>query len=240
MKTQINVTLVLLVALIWNYQVLSQTPCPGIPAITYQGQVYNTVKIGDQCWLKENLNVGTMIDSMQNMQDNDIIEKYCIHNEEDSCTRYGGLYQWNEVMQYSTTPGVQGICPANWHVPTEGEWTTLLTYVSSVPDFLCDSNTDYIAKALADSIYWHSSTEVCAPGNNLSENNATGFSWLPAGWRVFDGSFLEMGESSYQWTSSQLWGHSAYYLYLGRDYPEVVMSLDDLLHYGLNVRCVRD
>jgi len=60
------------------------------------------------------------------MSNNSVIEKYCYNNEEDSCTKYGGLYQWDEMMQYTTEQGVRGICPAGWHLPTDEEWKICL------------------------------------------------------------------------------------------------------------------
>jgi hypothetical protein len=89
------------------------------------GQTYTTVQIGTQCWMKQNLNIGTVIPGANNMTNNSIIEKYCYNNSTANCTTYGGLYQWNEMMQYSITPGVQGICPASWHLPTDSELTII-------------------------------------------------------------------------------------------------------------------
>jgi hypothetical protein len=77
-------------------------PCDGISSILYSGQIYNTVAIGYQCWLKENLNIGTRINGSQNQTDNGIIEKYCYDDNESNCDEYGGLYQWDEMMQYTT------------------------------------------------------------------------------------------------------------------------------------------
>jgi uncharacterized protein (TIGR02145 family) len=62
---------------------------------------------------------------VNNQTDNGTIEKYCFDNTETNCDVYGGLYQWNEMMQYSTAPGVKGICPTGWHLPTDAEWCTL-------------------------------------------------------------------------------------------------------------------
>ena len=81
-------------------QFATNIPCPGTPTVTYEGQVYNTIQIFSQCWLKENLNVGVMIDGQTYQWDNGIIEKYCYNNEPDNCTEYGGLYQWQEMMQH--------------------------------------------------------------------------------------------------------------------------------------------
>jgi uncharacterized protein (TIGR02145 family) len=66
-----------------------------------------------------------MINVSQYQSNNSIIEKYCYDNNLDSCTKYGGLYQWNEIMQYTTQQGVQGICPTGWHLPTDEEWKVL-------------------------------------------------------------------------------------------------------------------
>ncbi len=96
------------------------TPCQGIPNVTYEGKTYHTVQIGDQCWLKENLDVGEMIQGVA-MTDNAILEKYCYDNNPSNCETFGGLYQWNEAMQYVATEGVQGICPSGWHIPTNAE-----------------------------------------------------------------------------------------------------------------------
>src|ERR1035438_4575700 len=80
----------------------SQNPCPETPTVTYAGKTYNTVHIGSQCWLKENLDVGTRINGSNDQKNNGIIEKYCYNDDTANCTKYGGLYQWDEVMQYAT------------------------------------------------------------------------------------------------------------------------------------------
>jgi len=84
----------------------------------YEGKTYHTAQIGTQCWLKENLNVGTFISSriLEDASNNGIIEKYCYGNLLNNCDVYGGLYQWGEAMKYSTTEGEQGICPSGWHI----------------------------------------------------------------------------------------------------------------------------
>jgi uncharacterized protein (TIGR02145 family) len=88
-------------------------------------KVYPTVQIGSQCWMAANLNYGTVLNSSQVQNDNCLSEKYCYSDVTGNCTKYGGLYQWDEVMKYDDTPAGQGLCPPGWHVPTEAEWTTL-------------------------------------------------------------------------------------------------------------------
>jgi len=91
-------------------------------------KIYPTVQIGSQCWMAANLNYGKILNSSQVQYDNCISEKYCYNDVTGNCTKYGGLYQWDEVMKYDGTPAGQGLCPPGWHVPTESEWTTLFNF----------------------------------------------------------------------------------------------------------------
>jgi uncharacterized protein (TIGR02145 family) len=94
--------------------------------------VYPTVKIGTQCWLASNLNYGTIIASSQDQRDNCLAEKYCYNDNATNCATLGGLYQWDELMLYDSTPADQGFCPPDWHIPTENEWNTLfVSYTNS-------------------------------------------------------------------------------------------------------------
>lgn len=95
--------------------------------ITYNGKTYNTVKIGVQCWFRENLNVGTRINGNQNQTNNNVIEKHCYNDEDINCEFYGGLYQWDEMMKFANDP--QGICPNGWHVPSKEDFSSLSTYL---------------------------------------------------------------------------------------------------------------
>jgi hypothetical protein len=79
---------------IHRFQFANNISCPGIPTVAYDGQVYHTIQIGSQCWMKENLNVGVMIPGTQWMHDDGIIEKYCYDNDPDNSTKYVGLYEW--------------------------------------------------------------------------------------------------------------------------------------------------
>jgi len=81
--------------------------------------------IGSQIWSRTNLNVGTMINSSVTQTNNATAEKYCPADTAANCTTHGGLYIWDEAMQYVTTLGAQGLCPANSHIPTDTEFATL-------------------------------------------------------------------------------------------------------------------
>jgi len=110
---------------VYTFQFATNIPCPDAPTVTHEGIAYNTIQIYSQCWLKENLNIGTMILGHEWSSDNNIIEKYCLINSADSCLKYGGLYSWWEMMQYAPEEGAKGICPAGWHLPTDTEWKIL-------------------------------------------------------------------------------------------------------------------
>jgi uncharacterized protein (TIGR02145 family) len=85
---------------------------------------YPTVEIGSQCWMASNLNYGAMISSSSHQRDNCINEKYCYNDLSTNCGNQT-YYQWDEVMQYDDTPGLQGLCLPGWHVPSDADWNTL-------------------------------------------------------------------------------------------------------------------
>lgn len=103
------------------------------------GRLYQIVKIGDQWWFAENLNVGLNIDITKTQMDNRVIEKYCYNNDSIFCQKFGGIYLWGEMISYSpysvqqklhpTDIVVKGICPDGWHIPSLSEWEILLKYL---------------------------------------------------------------------------------------------------------------
>ena len=105
--------------------------CDNIMTDIRDNTQYPTVKIGTQCWMSANLNYGTVIASTLMQRDNCVPEKYCFNDNPLNCVSYGGLYQWDELMQYNDAAAEQGFCPPGWHVPTENEWTTLFNFYVS-------------------------------------------------------------------------------------------------------------
>lgn len=193
-------------------------PCPGVPPVTYASKTYNTVQIGTQCWLRENLDVGTMVFGSQNQTNNGTIEKYCYGNDPAKCDTFGGLYQWNEAMQYNTAGGGQGICPPGWHVPTLEEFQTLSATVNG------DGNA---LKAIGQG-------SLGGVGTNIS-----GFSVLLAGERLDDGSFLQVGYSGLFWSSTQFDATFAQRLYLNNANPNINLYYPRK-NYGFSIRCIKD
>ena len=223
---------------VWNF--ITETgpqPCPGIPTVTYEGQVYNTVLIGEQCWLKENLNIGTLINGTEEMTDNGIIEKYCYDNNNTAnCDEYGGLYQWNEMMQYVTTEGTQGICPAGWHIPTDDEIKILEGTIDSqypVGDPIWN-NTGFrgydAGLNLKSTSGWN---------YNLNGLDVFGFTGLPGGLRYTNGDFYYVGENTYFWSSTENNNYNAWYRSLNC-YSYGVNRDDTGKDFGLSVRCLKD
>ena len=216
----------------------SDCPC-GQPFTDFRdGQTYSTFPYGSQCWMTKNLNVGTRIDGSGDQANNSTIEKYCYNDLESNCNTYGGLYQWNEAMQYSTTLGVQGICPSGWHFPTDAEWSVLTNYFNGQSELRCNGQSWYIGKAMASKTFWNYSGSTCAIGNNSYSNNMTFFSGLPAGARS-PSSFNQLGYFSLWWSSTENDNDKAWYHYLHWDYAPVFHSFDSKF-LGFSVRCLRD
>jgi uncharacterized protein (TIGR02145 family) len=194
-----------------------QNPCPGTPTITYAGKTYNTVKISTQCWLKENLDVGTMISSSNpadSMRNNSIIEKYCYDNNPNNCATYGGLYLWSEAMEYITTPGTKGICPDGWHIPTKAEFEILATVVNNDSDAL---------KAIGQGF-----------GTNTS-----GFSAMLAGYRNYGGGFFNLGSNAFFLSSTEI--DAMYESNIGMDDRGSNFAFNtNVKTNGFCVRCLKD
>ncbi len=189
--------------------------------VAYEGKTYNTVLIGDQCWLKENLNVGTRINSNapgDDQTDNGVIDKYCYDNNEANCDTYGGLYQWNEAMQYVTTEGAKGICPDGWHIPTYSEFETLNDAVTD------DGNS---LKALGEGSDFGAGT------------NTSGFSALLAGNREEEGGYYVPGYSAFFWSSTAYSTSTSIRQHLN-NIDENIDLLIDIKELGFSIRCLED
>jgi len=115
--------------------VLGLNPTCGASVIDIRdNDVYLTKLIAGKCWMLENLRYGTKMNApLQPQTDNCLVEKYCLSSDAN-CTAYGGLYQWDELIQYEATagPGYQGVCPPGWHVPSQQEWQDMINAVANV------------------------------------------------------------------------------------------------------------
>jgi len=213
-------------------------PCPGMETITYEGQVYNTVQIGDQCWLRENLNIGTMIDGLSDQTNNNFIEKYCYSNSTGNCDTYGGLYQWDEMMQYVTVEGAQGICPADWHIPTNVEWCLLEQYLDEAT-IICDPPGSYSGGIDAGGHLKMSGTSYWI-FPNTGATNSSGFSAMPGGYRTdYYNPFTSLGNQAFFWTSFEYTAGYAKARRLMYGYARVLWK-DASIGIGYSVRCIKN
>ncbi len=199
--------------------------------IDYGGQIYQTVIIGTQCWMAENLNIGSLIVGTQDQTDNDTIEKYCYNNSTTNCDTYGGLYQWDEIMQYVTTEGTQGICPPGWHLPSDAEWCILENEVDS-GDVPCDTQgfrgTD-AGKHLKTTTEWYVNTGT----------DSFDFSALPTGFLYSNNNYIQVDTTAIWWSSTDFIPTHKFYHLIRYNSDKVVYSFDSK-ECGISVRCVRE
>ena len=191
--------------------------------INYGMRTYGTVIIGTQCWMSENLNIGIHVSGTSNQTNDGAIEKYCYDNSVPYCNVYGGLYQWDELMQYATNEGVRGICPPGWHIPTDDEWTTLITTLGSVAGGKMKET---------GTTHWQTP--------NTDATNSSGFTALPGGYCYrSNGSFSYLGKYGIWASSTESTGTLAFYRHL---YWETGTALQ--FQYtktnGFSVRCLKD
>jgi uncharacterized protein (TIGR02145 family) len=234
-----NIDQEIITGLFPNNPNLSFQPCPGMPTINYEGETYNTLKLGDQCWMKENLNIGAMLQSNQNSSNNGVIEKYCYNNDQANCQTYGGLYSWDEMMQYTTEEGVKGICPDGWHLSSDEELNTLSGFVDSqypVGDPIWQtigsrgSDAGGKMKSLGTEL-WTSP--------NTGATNESGFAALPGGtWNNYTG-YNGLKNFAYFWTSTQTNQNSGLYHRLDYNDKRIYHNIR-LKGYRLSVRCLRE
>jgi uncharacterized protein (TIGR02145 family) len=205
-------------------------------SMIYGGQTYATVIIGFQCWMKQNLNIGTAILASQDQSNNGVIEKYCYDNNTAKCDVYGGLYQWAEMVQYlngatnttswSPVPAgnVVGICPAGWHLPADADWITLLNYLGGEIGAAC---------ALKEPGY----TQWISP--NMCAANTSGFTAFAGGIRWPGGAFGYQTSSGYFCSASEYSPANGYYRLLL--YNDVTaFRYNHIKVNGISVRCLRD
>jgi len=190
------------------------------------GNVYKTTRIGTQTWMTENLkttrlNDGTYISLVPDNWSLYTQPSYCWYNNDSTINKdtYGALYNFYAVSSNK-------LCPKGWHVPSNNEWSTLMTYLvdSLASGKLRESGT----------IHWTSP--------NKGANNSSGFNALPGGMRGFGGQFYGINTNGYWWSSTEamagftMGGLSLGLYWLGNG------QLRDAYDYrsGLSVRCVQD
>ncbi len=211
-----------------NY-ILPGSPCPGtMTVIDFNGNVYNTVQIGNQCWMRENLRAshyrnGTVIPNITD----DIswpglsTGARCWYNDDSStyAATWGALYNWYAVNDSN------GLCPTGWHVATDVEWTVLT-------DFLGGSNSAGGVLKEAGTAHWNSP--------NTGATNASGFTALAGGSRfIGSANYYYMGSYGYWWSSLAASTYTAWNRVLINNSSNVDRT-NISMNYGFSVRCIRD
>ncbi|MFH1159528.1 MAG: PKD-like domain-containing protein [bacterium] len=181
---------------------------------------YPTVQIGTQCWFAANLNYGVDIPATIHQRDNCLPEKYLLPSSLFPLP--SALYQWDEVMDYSESPGVKGLCPPGWHIPTENDWSTLFSV--------------YICNGFA--------------GNPLKVTGYSGFNAFLEG-VLFNNQVWKFGptETTVQsilfWSSSpqgfqKAWAHGLNLVPVDMEYTPSVNYYPSLRTHAYPVRCLKD
>lgn len=196
----------------------------GLP-VDGDGNVYDTVVIGTQVWMAENLkttryNDGsniTHLDDNNKWKDRRNIGGYCFYdNDPVNKDIYGALYNIAAIK-------VETLCPKGWHVPSFDEWTTLINYLGG--------DEEYVSLKLMEQgdVHWTIGSEG---------NNESGFTALPAGARNRSGSFSFIGEQARFWAYSPSNNNSVYCVTISSSYLNIQnINYDGV---GYSVRCVKD
>jgi uncharacterized protein (TIGR02145 family) len=200
------------------------------------GNVYTTIKIGNQWWMMENLKVKTFRDGTPITDGQsasvwlDTTASYCLFD--NNTTAPGLLYNWKAIN------ATQNLAPAGWHIPTDQEWKTLEKYLG-------------MSQSDADRSGWRGTTEgneLKLPGltgwSSYGDNwpdNSSGFSASAGGCRLPTAVFGDpaLFSSGFWWTNSAKDDTTAYFRYLDYKTSTVFRSAVSK-SYGFSVRCVKD
>lgn len=205
-----------------------------------EGNVYKTIKIGDQEWMAENLkthklNDGTPIAyvtsdaTWADVNNTNPMMCYYDNDVDNNKDKYGALYNW-----YAVNTGK--LPPAGWHVPTDADWKKLEDYlIANGYNYDGTTTGNKIAKSLAAKSGWEPDLDPGNVGNDQASNNKAGFYILPAGYRSESGTFLGLGVIGYFKSaghSNNYWGVEAHAPYLNWNAMQIGV--------GLPIRCVKD
>jgi uncharacterized protein (TIGR02145 family) len=235
-------------ALIANLQ--SQIDNSGTTSVTdIDGNTYDYITYGDQVWTVDNAAMETYRDGTPIPQVTDATEwsnlttgAWAYYNNDPT---KGKLYNWYAVMGiHDTDPDTPNkeFAPDGWHIPSDTEWTTLENQLIANGYNYDDTTTENkIAKAMASTTGWNTSTGTGAIGNDQGTNNSSGFNALPEGGRGSDGSFNDEGLTAIFWTSSEKEDDTSYAWDRNLDINfSNLIRQDGYKQQGFSVRFVRD
>ena len=202
------------------------------------GNVYQTVKIGNQWWMAENLRVTHYRNgkAILKVTDNTSLVRmgnaaYCVYDNDDSnANTYGLLYNWYAVDDSNN------IAPSGWHVATDEEWKELEVHLG-----MSQNEVDYPGPrgtAIGLKLKETGTTHWNSP--NSGATNESGFTALPGGIRFwYDGQFMGINTSGMWWTATEATFVFSWYRQLGYNYSEVFRGNTNKTDY-FSVRCIKD
>ena len=185
-------------------------PKKGTMTDARDGESYQTVGIGKQIWMAENLKVKTE-------------GSWCYEDKETNCQKYGRLYNWDAAKV---------ACPVGWHLPSKEEFEILLKFVGGVQENAW--KWENAGKMLKSTNGWNE-----YEGKDGNGNDAFGFLALPAGYRNGSGDFNNEGNGPYFWSSTESVSGSAYYMGLDFSNDDAFLN-SFYKTSGFSVRCVKD
>jgi len=201
------------------------------PSVSYGGETYQTVVIGTQTWFKRNLNY-------------EVEGSVCYNDDPANCAKYGHLYNWATAMALpancnSTTCTSQisskhkGICPSDWHIPSNADWDKLMRYVDGTSGTESPYNSPTAGRYLKATSGWNDYDGISGNGEDIY-----GFSALPGG-IYLDGHFSSVGLVDFWWSASEDDSDFAYFGGMLYDREHAVSGYDS--KYTLvSVRCLQD
>lgn len=217
-------------------------PCPGTPTVSdFDGNVYNTVLIGNQCWMKENLKTTSYRNGMPipNVTDyaawSELVTGAYAWHENDISWKdsYGALYNW-----YSTVD-VNGLCPTGWHVPTHEEWNGLAIAIGGDGDMLKSCRQINTPLGGSCNTNEHPRWEEDINSDHYGTDDF-GFTAFPGSTRYYTGSFYVLGYYGYWWTSTSSSWYDAWSRALDYHFGYLNKYSNSSKRNGFSVRCMRD
>jgi uncharacterized protein (TIGR02145 family) len=216
-------------------------------------QVYSTVKIGTQCWMTKNMNIGTYVASTNYTTHQTAgIQKICAYNNESNCDTYGGLYSWTEAVNGEQTGTgeattataynrkcavdgsghTQGICPDGWHVPSDAEFQALEMYLGMSPSTANTTGfrgTDEGRKLKSIDLW--TVTPTYGTNTSLWDGRPGGTRWYT------DGTFNLVVDNGMWWSSSEDSSSTAWNRDMSAHYASVARNISHK-SFGFSVRCL--
>ena len=221
--------------------------CNGVDTVVnYDNNIYTTVALGNQCWLRENMRTTYYFDGTTIQQANGtsttVAYRYRPNNNDNNVATYGYLYNWVAVMNgeassWRNPSGVQGICPKGWHVPSLAEWEQLNNFLQSESKYWCGGVSTYIGKSIAAQSGWVNAANTCTIGASQNDNNTAGLGIYPGGY--YNGGYGGFGYYALFWCSTGISNVNAYDMSLDYD-NYTILNWSRGKHEGRAVRCLKN